>query len=60
MAVGRVANTQSLTLSNTDIKLSPSGNILADEWENTNAQGVYAIGDVTGKLNLTPVAVKAG
>lgn len=36
------------------------GNIVVDDFENTDAKGVYALGDVTGKLNLTPVAVKAG
>jgi glutathione reductase (NADPH) len=60
MAVGRVANTEGLSLSNTDVKTDIVGNIISDEYENTHAKGVYALGDVSGKITLTPVAVKAG
>jgi len=59
-AVGRNANTQPLNLPATDIKLSPSGYIEVDEYQNTSVEHVYAIGDVTGKVPLTPVAIAAG
>ena len=40
--------------------MTERGNIYSDEFENTSVPGIYALGDVTGKLDLTPVAVKAG
>lgn len=59
-AIGRVANSADLGLENTQIKVEPSGEILSDEWEQTNIEGVYAIGDINGKAQLTPVAIAAG
>ena len=38
----------------------PNGVIPVDEYENTNVPGIYAIGDITGKIPLTPVAIAAG
>lgn len=32
----------------------------SDEWENTNVPGIYSLGDINGKIELTPVAIKAG
>ncbi|WP_165210767.1 glutathione-disulfide reductase [Streptococcus tangpeifui] len=59
-AIGRVANTKGYGLENTGVALNERGFIQADEYENTNVSGVYAIGDVNGKIELTPVAIKAG
>lgn len=59
-AVGRGANTQNIGLENTDIKLKANGYIETDAYENTSVSGVYAIGDVNGKIALTPVAIAAG
>ena len=59
-AVGRAANTVSLKLENAGIKMLSNGNIPVDEYENTNVENIYAIGDVTGKVALTPVAISAG
>ena len=59
-AVGRSANIDNLGLENTDIKVNLKGFIIADEFEQTNVEGLYAIGDVSGKLELTLVAIKAG
>ncbi|MFC3931275.1 glutathione-disulfide reductase [Streptococcus dentapri] len=59
-AIGRVANTKGYGLENTGVALSAKGFIQTDEYENTNIPGIYAIGDINGKLELTPVAVKAG
>ena len=42
------------------VKLTERGNIYSDAFENTSVPGIYALGDVTGKLDLTPVAIKAG
>ncbi|CAD0154422.1 glutathione-disulfide reductase [Streptococcus thermophilus] len=59
-AVGRAANTSGFGLEKTGVELTERGNIYSDEFENTSVPGIYALGDVTGKLDLTPVAVKAG
>ena len=59
-AIGRAANTSGFGLEKTGVKLTEKGTIYSDEFENTSVPGIYALGDVTGKLDLTPVAVKAG
>lgn len=59
-AIGRAANTSGFRLEKTGVKLTEKGTIYSDEFENTSVPGIYALGDVTGKLDLTPVAVKAG
>ena len=59
-AIGRAANTSGFGLEKTGVKLTEKGTIQSDEFENTSVPGIYALGDVTGKLDLTPVAVKAG
>ncbi|MDH5377565.1 MAG: glutathione-disulfide reductase [Gammaproteobacteria bacterium] len=59
-AAGREPVTDNLNLHATDIKYLENGEIPSDEYENTNVQGVYALGDITGKAALTPVAIAAG
>ena len=59
-AIGRAANTSGFGLEKTGVELNERGNIYSDAFENTSVPGIYALGDVTGKLDLTPVAVKAG
>ena len=59
-AVGRRANTDMLNLAATDIEHAPNGVIPTDEFQNTNVPGVYALGDITGRYPLTPVAIAAG
>lgn len=59
-AVGRVPNTDDLGLENTSIVVNANGTIPVDEYQATNVPGVYAIGDVTGRWQLTPVAIAAG
>lgn len=58
-AVGRVPRSD-LGLDSLGITLDESGFIPVDEFQNTAAAGVYAVGDVTGKVPLTPVAIAAG
>ncbi len=60
VAVGRKPNINALQLTNTDIKLNSDDTILVDDNEKTSVDHIYAIGDVTGKKNLTPVAIAAG
>ena len=58
-AIGRAPNTKPLNLDATDIIVDKDGYIPSDEFEQTNVEGVYALGDVTGKAALTPVAIAA-
>ena len=57
---GREPNTQMLNLSAANINVDAKGLIVVDDYQNTNVPKVYAIGDVTGKYSLTPVAIAAG
>lgn len=59
-AGGRSANVSGFGLGNTEVKLDDQGFIQVDKFQNTTAKGIYAIGDVIGKLELTPVAIAAG
>lgn len=59
-AGGRTANVHGFGLGNTEVQLDDKGFIQVDKFQNTTAKGVYAIGDVIGKLELTPVAIAAG
>jgi glutathione reductase (NADPH) len=59
-ATGREANTQGLDLAKAGVRVDRLGHVEADDWQNTNVEGIHAIGDVTGRLPLTPVAVAAG
>lgn len=59
-ATGRAPNTLTLNLPAAGISVNTQGAIPVDNYQNTTVPGVYAIGDVTGKKALTPVAIAAG
>jgi len=59
-AIGRIPNTDQLNLEDIDLICDVRGFIPVDEYQNTNIDNIYAIGDVTGKATLTPVAIAAG
>jgi glutathione reductase (NADPH) len=59
-AVGRHANTEGLGLEELGVKLNKKGDIVVDEYQNTNVDRVLSIGDVQGNALLTPVAIAAG
>lgn len=59
-AIGRAANTKGLGLDAAGVSLNEAGQILVDEFEETNVKNVFAVGDVTGRIELTPVAIAAG
>jgi glutathione reductase (NADPH) len=59
-AIGRAPANDNIGLENTGIALTKHGFINVDKYQNTNIQGVYPVGDNTGEIQLTPVAVKAG
>jgi glutathione reductase (NADPH) len=58
-AIGRAPNTAPLDLDAAGIKYTEHGYIPVDEFQQTNIEGVYAVGDVTGEAQLTPVAIAA-
>lgn len=57
---GVTPNIEGLGLENTNVTVDDRGRIVSDAYECTSEKGIYAIGDVTGKLDLTPVAIAAG
>lgn len=59
-SVGRVPSTEGLNLDKAGVELNQKGHIKVDEYSNTTAPNIYAVGDIIGKIDLTPVAVKAG
>ncbi len=59
-AIGRDANVAGLDLQKAGVALDDSSYVITDGFQNTNVRGVYAIGDVTGRAALTPVAIAAG
>ena len=59
-AIGRQPATDVIAIENTDVELTDKGMVKVDKYQNTTAENIYAVGDITGKAELTPVAVKAG
>lgn len=59
-AIGRSAATSDLGLDTAGIETNADGTIPTDLYQNTRTPGVYAVGDVTGRMPLTPVAIAAG
>jgi glutathione reductase (NADPH) len=60
MAIGRDPNTQGLGLESAGVKLGEDGAVIVDKYGQTSVPNIYAIGDVTDRLNLTPVAIRDG
>ena len=59
-AIGRAPELEKLNPAKIGLKQTQKGHIIVDEYQNTNVEGVYALGDVTGQAELTPVAIAAG
>lgn len=59
-AIGRVPCVEELGLETAGVKLDPYGFIATDALQATNVDGIFALGDVTGRVPLTPVAIAAG
>lgn len=57
LAIGRVPNTESLGLEHAGVEMAHDGAIKVDEYSRTNIDNVWAIGDVTNRVQLTPVAI---
>jgi len=59
-AIGRNPEVEDLGLEKAGVKQDKKGHIIADDYQNTNVDGIYSLGDVCGKVELTPVAIAAG
>jgi glutathione reductase (NADPH) len=59
-ATGQRANTTELALDRAGVAVDECGFVITDDFQNTNVSGIYAVGDVTPRLALTPVAIAAG
>ncbi|RKF76618.1 Glutathione reductase [Golovinomyces cichoracearum] len=59
-AIGRSPEVSGLGLEKVGIQQDKRGHIIVDEYQNTNIEHIYSLGDVVGKIELTPVAIAAG
>jgi glutathione reductase (NADPH) len=59
-AIGRVPNVAKIGLKEAGVEIAKNGGIAVDEYSRTTAQNIYAVGDVTNRINLTPVAIREG
>ena len=59
-ATGRGPNTRGLGLKEVGVETTERGAVLVDEWQRSTVPNIYAVGDVTDRLNLTPVAIAEG
>jgi glutathione reductase (NADPH) len=59
-ATGRAPNTKGIGLEKVGVQLDKVGAIAVDEWSKTTAENIWAVGDVTDRINLTPVAIMEG
>ncbi len=60
VATGRAPNTKNLNLENAGVELGEEGEIQVDEFSRTNQENIFAVGDCTNRLQLTPVAKAEG
>ncbi|GIX20725.1 MAG: glutathione-disulfide reductase [Erythrobacter sp.] len=60
VATGRVPNTEGLGLEHVGVQLGPRGEIVVDAYSKTSIDHIYAVGDVTDRVQLTPVAIREG
>jgi glutathione reductase (NADPH) len=59
-AIGRRPNTAGLRLDAAGVATDADGHVVVDDYQDSNVPGIHAVGDVTGRLALTPVAIAAG
>jgi glutathione reductase (NADPH) len=59
-AIGRKPRTEGIGLREAGVATGPAGEVVTDAMQDTNVAGIHAIGDVTGRIELTPVAIAAG
>ncbi|WP_128253495.1 glutathione-disulfide reductase [Falsirhodobacter deserti] len=59
-ATGRVPNTDALGLAGAGVKLGLKGEVIVDDYSQTSVPSIFAVGDVTDRIALTPVAIREG
>lgn len=59
-ATGRTPNTAGLGLAEAGVELAGNGAVMVDEWNQSSVESIYAVGDVTDRIALTPVAIQEG
>jgi glutathione reductase (NADPH) len=59
-AIGRTPNTRSLGLEQAGVEMAMSGAVVVDDFSKTNIDSIYAVGDCTDRIMLTPVAIAEG
>jgi glutathione reductase (NADPH) len=59
-ATGRTPNTKDIGLAEVGVKLNKKGAVVVDEWNRSSVENIFAVGDVTDRVNLTPVAINEG
>ena len=59
-ATGRKPNTKGLGLEELGVEMQENGAVKVDEWQRSSVKNIYAVGDVTDRINLTPVAIAEG
>jgi len=59
-ATGRKPNTKRLGLAEIGVEMTENGAVVVDEWQRSTVKNIYAVGDVTDRINLTPVAIAEG
>ncbi|HJT07996.1 MAG TPA: glutathione-disulfide reductase [Stellaceae bacterium] len=59
-ATGRRPNTRGIGLEEAGVQLNENGAVIVDSWSRSRVPHIYAVGDVTDRLNLTPVAIAEG
>jgi glutathione reductase (NADPH) len=57
LAIGRMPNTMALQVGKAGVELGKRGEVKVDEYSRTSAPNIYAVGDVTDRIQLTPVAI---
>ncbi|WP_137679040.1 glutathione-disulfide reductase [Aurantiacibacter suaedae] len=60
IATGRKPNSEGLGLESVGVELAENGAIKVDEYNQTSCESIYAVGDVTDRVQLTPVAIREG
>ena len=59
-ATGRRPNTKRMGLAEVGVRINEAGAVIVDEWQRSSVPNIYAVGDVTDRINLTPVAIAEG
>ena len=59
-ATGRHPNVAKLGLNEAGVEIAKNGGVAVDEYSRSTAQNIFAVGDVTNRINLTPVAIREG